>query len=466
MKQSALFFTFPMKILIFALLFFSFSLLYFVTSSVKATVSTPSASNSSSSVCPRGDVKVEIDGSKVEYTNNNATFITFNTRTLSWTVADGYKIDSICIKIGKGGVDEFLLYPNASSGTFTLNPEQHDISHAVLYTSRIPPFPTLTPVPCNCSPTPSPRVSPYPSPIPSPIPSPTPTETPVASPQPSPQPSPSPTATPVASPTPSPGTSPTPTPVLTPTPSPSPATSPTPTPGITPSPAPTPTVSPTPSSPTPSSPTPSSPTPSSPTPSSPTPSTPSPSTTTPTPGIGGPAATPDILGVQDEFNPLLEGLKFGLKDILGVTTWPSTGLVDESVANLPNNLQVTNAKLTLPSLQQEWSIYQGEQIGQDWIVGDTEVSRLPTTKGTVLYGHNTDAVFGRIHTLAWGATAQLENGQETKTYRLARSRVINSDYTPLEKIEYADGELTLITCRDADSPLRVIFTFEQIQSEE
>lgn len=170
--------------------------------------------------------------------------------------------------------------------------------------------------------------------------------------------------------------------------------------------------------------------------------------------------------MQDEFNPLLESLKMSLGDILGATTWPGTGVVDESTASLPNNLHATQMQLSLPALAKEWQIYQGEQIGQDWVVGDTEVSRLPTASGTVLYGHNTDSVFGRVHTLPWGATAQLNDGQETKTYRLAHTRIINSDYTPLEKIEYTDGELTLITCRDADSPWRVIFTFKLAPTQE
>jgi LPXTG-site transpeptidase (sortase) family protein len=172
------------------------------------------------------------------------------------------------------------------------------------------------------------------------------------------------------------------------------------------------------------------------------------------------------LGIQDEFNPLLEGFKKGLGDILGATTWPGTGVVDESTVSLPNNLQATQMQLSLPSLHKQWQVYQGEQIGQDWVVGDTEVSRLPTEKGMVFYGHNTESVFGRVHTLPWGATAQLSDGQQTKTYRLAQTRVINSDYTPLEKIEYTDGELTLITCRDANSPLRVIFTFKLAPTQE
>lgn len=166
MKQSALLFTFPTKILVFACLFFSLSFFYFVSSSVKVEAG---------EVCPGerlvpkdGWLKFEIDkGDSQPYTVDGAT--------------------QYCYKAGNdnshgcnGGI--FSSIPDGGFG----NNGYCALSHWSYYI----PGPSLTPVPCNCTPTPSP------------IPTPEVTPSPVPTPTPSPSCSPSPIPTPTVSPTP------------------------------------------------------------------------------------------------------------------------------------------------------------------------------------------------------------------------------------------------------------------------
>lgn len=184
-------------------------------------------------------------------------------------------------------------------------------------------------------------------------------------------------------------------------------------------------------------------------------------------GIGGNDVIQGVLGTSspssDSSNPLLEGLKT-TGEILGASTaWPSTGAEDgQSNKDLPTNLKSTKVRLSLPSLGKSWQIYEGQQIGQNLIVGDQEVAVVPGTNERMLYAHNTSALFGSLVNLKTNDQLYLGEVGEMQAYRLKTQRLINIDKSPLINQNPTEEEVWLVTCRDADSAWRVVYVFEKV----
>ncbi|PIY96055.1 MAG: hypothetical protein COY66_05125, partial [Candidatus Kerfeldbacteria bacterium CG_4_10_14_0_8_um_filter_42_10] len=81
--------------------------------------------------CPPGDVKYEI-GNGYEYTDSSAD-IWGDSDIINWAAKPGYKITSVCVKIGGPG-DGSLKNPDPKAGT--AGPYDHDISHIVVKTDK------------------------------------------------------------------------------------------------------------------------------------------------------------------------------------------------------------------------------------------------------------------------------------------------------------------------------------------
>jgi len=184
--------------------------------------------------------------------------------------------------------------------------------------------------------------------------------------------------------------------------------------------------------------------------------------------IGGNDVIQGVLGTSappsaDSSNPLLEGLKT-TGEILGASTaWPSTGAEDgQSNKDLPTNLKSTKVRLTLPSLGKSWQIHEGQQVGQNLIVGDQEVASVPGTNDRMFYAHNTDTSFGSLVNLKTNDQLYLGEVGEMQAYRLKTQRLINIDKSPLINQNPTEEEVWLVTCRDADSAWRVVYVFEKV----
>ena len=161
-------------------------------------------------------------------------------------------------------------------------------------------------------------------------------------------------------------------------------------------------------------------------------------------------------------NPLLEGLRSGIGEILGVSTaWPKTGREDDR-ADLPTNLEATSQWLVLPILDKQWRIHEGQQICQHLVVGDTEVARLPQANGQVYYAHNTDELFGSLVGIRSGTSLLICQPDALETFTYRTQSVVHIDEVALRSLEPAANEIWLITCRDTDSPWRIVYSFEKV----
>ena len=158
----------------------------------------------------------------------------------------------------------------------------------------------------------------------------------------------------------------------------------------------------------------------------------------------------------------------GIGQVLGASTaWPNTGSENSPTSsdNLPTNLVPTDNWLVLPSLGKNWQVYAAQQIGQDVVVGDQEVALLPsaeTNQGCILYAHNTDQLFGSLLHLQHGDELYFGTKGEMQTYRYTSVRLVNTQSHPLMTLTTQPDEIKLVTCRDADSPWRVVYSFEHI----
>lgn len=221
-----------------------------------------------------------------------------------------------------------------------------------------------------------------------------------------------------------------PTSTPTPTPTPSGEATPTPSPGATPTPSPsaTPEFTPTPSS-----------------------------TPTPSGEVLGEAAAAG----GAEFNPLIEGIKQG--KVLGAAVMPVTG-AEESFEDLPTNSVATDEVITINKMGLNHEVYEAQDVSGAYLVGDLEVARiLKNSGGVVLYGHNTQEVFGKLTLMKIGDTVQYGTDGAQKTYKLGYTRYLSeTNTTPLEEDRGGDT-LTLITCAPWNESVRIVLDFELVQ---
>lgn len=93
------------------------------------------AANAFAEVCPPGNVKFEVDPQAYEYTDGSGTIVA-DSQTVSWYANDGFKVVSVCVKIGGPGGGT-LVYPNVTTPPFVSY--TYGVSHVVLTTQVAPP---------------------------------------------------------------------------------------------------------------------------------------------------------------------------------------------------------------------------------------------------------------------------------------------------------------------------------------
>jgi LPXTG-site transpeptidase (sortase) family protein len=284
-----------------------------------------------------------------------------------------------------------------------------------------------------------------------------------------PEVSPTPTSTPTNTPTQTPTSTPTQTPTntLTQTPTSTPTQTPTETPTSTNTPTSTPTQTPEPTNtPEPDATSTPEPTATSEPADTPPPATVIPTDTqtptdTPQPARGGQilegiSTEEEVLGVADNRNPLLGGIKAAYQKILGEKTdLPKTGSNQEIKEKLPSDNQATNEKLIIPSQDFNREVYQGEKLGSQWLIGHQEVLKTDFGGNTVYYGHNSTEIFGNLGQLAVGDQIVVAEENQMQFYQVNEIARVASTY--IETLENSQlNTITLLTCDNWDENLRLV----------
>lgn len=120
---------------------------------------TQASPSGTGAVCPAGNVKSNV-GSGYEYSDGSA-WINAAEQSVCWGANPGYEVTGSCIKIGGPGGGSLLWF---GPGDGCAGPFEYAASHAVVYTSQLPPEPTPTLPPGEPTPTPPPG-RPTPTPI-------------------------------------------------------------------------------------------------------------------------------------------------------------------------------------------------------------------------------------------------------------------------------------------------------------
>jgi len=246
--------------------------------------------------------------------------------------------------------------------------------------------------------------------------------------------------------TPTEGPSPTPTQSPTATPTPAPTNTPTPGPSATPGPGPTSTPGQGPTS----------------------TSGPQPTSTPGAGGIGGGEITnPSVLGVavaasptlpvQKNVNPSVRGIKKS-GQILGAKTKRLAKTGNTTFTSAPtDNDAITGEHLYIPALNLTKQIYKGETVNGEMLIGSNEVLKSNHSSSTVLYGHNTQQVFGGLWNVKIGKPVFYTRDGKTVEYTVKSvAKVYDTTTEVLESTN--PRELTLITCDPYNASIRYVIT--------
>jgi LPXTG-site transpeptidase (sortase) family protein len=198
---------------------------------------------------------------------------------------------------------------------------------------------------------------------------------------------------------------------------------------------------------------------------------------TSTPGPG-PTATsgpnnPVVLGlattsapseVVDNYNPLVEGIQGSYGKVLGASTeMPKTGSADTGPTKLPSgNIEKENSSLVISKIGLNKPLYESQQVGNEWLVGDKEVIEKNINGHTIFYGHDTWDTFGNIADLSQGdRIVRIENGQST-VYEVSEVSTVSEDDTSILMKGNTD-DILLVSCDTYNEHMRVIISAHPVK---
>lgn len=141
--------------------------------------------------------------------------------------------------------------------------------------------------------------------------------------------------------------------------------------------------------------------------------------------------------------------------------------VPSVISGKPVRLEVPAAAIDIAVIDGAYNPNTG-----DWTLTDTKAqfalpTRLPNNESgnTLIYGHDTPAIFNRLHKLTPGAEARVytDNGH-VLTYKLRSSEIVSP--TNVSIFDYqGKPQLTLQTCTGARSENRKFFYFDLVSAQ-
>jgi len=172
-------------------------------------------------------------------------------------------------------------------------------------------------------------------------------------------------------------------------------------------------------------------------------------------------SAPAVLGQTDMFNPLIQGIKESYSKVLGQAIGlPDAGPSDDNVSNLPTSNKLSGQILMVPKLNLVENLYQGEVLGDQLLMGDSEILTASAFGKQIIYAHNDSSSFGFINQLKFDDEIVILENNNAETYKVRLTYWLSSG--SVDVIEKVDPKaVVLITCDRFSPNLRVVVIAEK-----
>lgn len=165
----------------------------------------------------------------------------------------------------------------------------------------------------------------------------------------------------------------------------------------------------------------------------------------------------NILGVSDNYNPLVDGIKqsYGGQILGEATELAGTAEVTFSTDKLPSgNILDTDHIISIPAIGLKQNVYLPQMIGDQLVVGHHEVLSA-TVEGTQLYyGHNATDVFGALYKVNSGDKIVVSKNGIDLTYKvIEKEYVLKSNVAAVKSDK---NEIVLMTCSYSQPDYRIL----------
>ncbi|MFA5894883.1 MAG: sortase [Candidatus Shapirobacteria bacterium] len=168
-------------------------------------------------------------------------------------------------------------------------------------------------------------------------------------------------------------------------------------------------------------------------------------------------STVKILGVTDNYNPLVDGIRESYGgDILGATTeLMATAEVVYSQNKLPSgNTLASGQSISIPRLGVNQPIYNPARIGDDYTVGHQEVLHTTIDGSSVYYGHNGYDVFGGLYKTNIGDQVVTNNNGVDAGYQVTEKLFVHK--SQVDSIKTSGDQIVLVTCSFTQPDYRIV----------
>jgi len=168
-------------------------------------------------------------------------------------------------------------------------------------------------------------------------------------------------------------------------------------------------------------------------------------------------STVKILGVTDNYNPLVDGIRESYGgDILGATTeLMATAEVVYSQNKLPSgNTLASGQSISIPKIGVSQPIYNPARIGDDYTVGHQEVLHTTIDGSSVYYGHNGYDVFGGLYKTNIGDQVVTNNNGVNAGYQVTEKLFVHK--SQVDSIKTSGDQIVLVTCSFTQPDYRIV----------
>lgn len=176
------------------------------------------------------------------------------------------------------------------------------------------------------------------------------------------------------------------------------------------------------------------------------------------------AGSLQILGVSDNFNPLVHGIRESYGgEILGATTeLASTAEVTYSDDKLPSGNTLDEAhSISISKIGVDQAVYLPQKIGDELVVGQHEVLYTTLNHAQFYYGHNATDVFGGLYKLNTGDKLSVTKNGKVQNYVITKTDFVKKDNVDAVKAD--SDQVILMTCSYTQPDYRILVTASLIK---
>lgn len=152
----------------------------------------------------------------------------------------------------------------------------------------------------------------------------------------------------------------------------------------------------------------------------------------------------------------------GTGAVKGITSFPETGSSQTTADSMvfTSDTTATQTRLTIPKLELAKPLYFATVMNNEYQVRDQDISDALYDGTRMLYGHNTDQVFGKLQRLTPGDEVYLQRTGVSQKYLVSRIDILPE--TEIEKISGRGTDtLVLTTCLPSDESKRIVIYAER-----